>query len=1026
MQQRGLRFSLPGAAFAAAVLSIACGSEPQELVDGVSNLTVGGVLEIQEETAHGIPGCYRCSAAVADFDGDGLPDLVLAGAFDRESRVGTRVRLYRNRSTTGGRINFLFQRELTGVRGKGSTVVTAGDFNADGRPDFAVRFQNGDTPYSDTSAFMNDGAWAFTRSVITRGRDAEGTTPAMSVGDLNRDGRDDLLFASDARTAGHGLWYSMDTGGAWRAEQSEYAHRIGAGGAIAAGDLNGDRYPDLVVTGRSGITFGAYDCTSYRYGQVHLNRSQVTADGTADRSIAPGAAAVLGHFALRADPNQPATCTGFQDSSLAIADIDGDGHQDILAAGAGDAFRGAPGTALTGYDFVVLRNTQGTGRTFTTFEAPAGAARGSRSSGGATSTDVPSIAVGDMTGDGRPDVFLQGHRPREDGTGGYVFDTRFYVNVDGTRFTEIETVFPDVSEGATILTDLNNDRRPDLFFTGATRPFTIGASLTTDTNDVSTLTARIYRNTIVGTYGLDDIVPAGSGGSATADAGVSTTADSGTTTMPDAGTTSSVDSGTSTGGGDDTQYAGCTTGAAPLVGGGTAGAVNIVSDTGHGLPGCYRCGMASADFDEDGRVDVVMAGAFDSAWTAGMGSYTYDNVARLYRNVSCPGQRIRFQLVREVAGLRGGGGSVVVTGDFDGNGRVDFAVQFREGESPESDTSAFLNQGNMTFTRSVVGRFDTNSTSMGMDAADIDGDNRDDLIFISDAYGSAPGLWYKYAPASAAWTAQQTGFSHRISYGGTISAGDLNGDGAPDIVVGGNSNMPFGSYDCSSTLMYGQSHMNSGSAISPAVADSLGKFALRANGTDPRYCTGSDNAAMLIADIDSDGNNDVIVAGSSDGFAGPVGMNGSHYDFVVLRNLDGTGRNFVTFENAGTQYDLGTTNGGTGSLDFPNIAVGDMNGDGFSEVFLQGHHRDYANDSSRYVFDSRFFLSLGGVDYQELELGLAEVGEGGQAMEDFNNDGKVDLIFTGASIPFHSNGSNYLDQNSASTLTTYVYRNTRR
>ncbi|MCK6547152.1 VCBS repeat-containing protein [Myxococcota bacterium] len=472
---------------------------------------------------------------------------------------------------------------------------------------------------------------------------------------------------------------------------------------------------------------------------------------------------------------------------------------------------------------------------------------------------------------------------------------------------------------------------------------------------------------------------------------------------------------------------GCTE-APPLVGGGSSGPVNLVEEQGHGLPGCYRCGLAKGDFDGDGREDVVMAGAFDSAYTANMGSYVFADVIRVYENVSCPGQELRFQLQQEVPGAVGGGGAIVVAGDFDGDGRRDFAVQFREGDRGRSDTSAYLNRGGWSFERSVLGGgFDTASSSLGMAAADLDQDGRDDLALISDAGGAAPGLWYRYV--SGGWEARQTGFTHRITYGGTIAAGDLNGDGWPDLAVGGNASLPFGNYDCGSTLMYGQTHFNRGAAgIDPSAADALGRFALRNDrSSNPATCTGSDNAGMMITDVDCDGHQDIILAGSSDGFRGPPGLNGSQYDFVVLRNVDGTGRNFVTFENAGEQYPGGTTNGGTGSVDFPNIAVGDLTGDGYPEIFTQGHHRDYAvPPGARYVFDTRLFLSVAGAtDFQEVEVGLPDVGEGGQLMADFNLDGKVDLVFAGATRPWHSNGQNYLDENDASTLYAGVWRNVR-
>src|SRR5437763_1558580 len=74
------------------------------------------------------------------------------------------------------------------------------------------------------------------------------------------------------------------------------------------------------------------------------------------------------------------------------------------------------------------------------------------------------------------------------------------------------------------------------------------------------------------------------------------------------------------------------------------GILTLVEDQGHGLPGCYRCGLDTADFDRDGRIDIVIAGSFGPAFTAGMDSYTNQNAVRIYRNISTAGGAIRFSL----------------------------------------------------------------------------------------------------------------------------------------------------------------------------------------------------------------------------------------------------------------------------------------------------------------------------------------------------------------------------------------------
>ena len=42
---------------------------------------------------------------------------------------------------------------------------------------------------------------------------------------------------------------------------------------------------------------------------------------------------------------------------------------------------------------------------------------------------------------------------------------------------------------------------------------------------------------------------------------------------------------------------------------------------------------------------------------------------------------------------------------------------------------------------------------------------------------------------------------------------------------------------------------------------------------------------------------------------------------------------------------------------------GDLTGDGYPEIFVQGHHRDYANDPGRYIFQTWLFLNANGTNF---------------------------------------------------------------
>lgn len=481
--------------------------------------------------------------------------------------------------------------------------------------------------------------------------------------------------------------------------------------------------------------------------------------------------------------------------------------------------------------------------------------------------------------------------------------------------------------------------------------------------------------------------------------------------------------------------------------------VQLVQEEKHGIPGMYYGSMDVADFDGDGRLDLILSGnfdtVFDSQYFKEADAPRLSDRVRIYKNISDKGGAIRFKLEKELTDITGSRGSLVRTGDFDGDKKKDFAVQMRNGD----DIAAYINDGGFDFDKVVLQKtFGNNSNSLGMVAIDVDRDGRDELVFSSDG-GVGGALWYKCDPKCKTWTPMQKDFSHQITYGGTLAGGDLDGDGFPELAVGGNSKAAFGTHRCDN-LMIGQTHKNwgrAGKGFMPKPQMIVGTDKLG-------VCEGMDNAGMLIADVDLDGMNDLIVAGSATAFNGLEGKNGQQYDFAVMFNLDRTGHNFAAWQHTGPQDEDGTTNGGVGNIDFPNIAVGDLNGDKFPEVFIQGHRREYTvrYDSNGdgnpkenpYVFEDMLFVNGGDRTFSLFAIGellpkfdgagkgLSKtlafmagrtrfVGEGGQAIADFNNDGKNDLVFSGAELPFHTNGINFKDENTAATIRTYVFRNAR-
>lgn len=169
---------------------------------------------------------------------------------------------------------------------------------------------------------------------------AGSTTRGVAVADFDWDGRDDVVASSAAGT----FFLASNANGTLQAAVSVLGPPANVGG-VAAGDLDGDGHPDVVVIDRGASV-----------AEVRLS--------TGGGAFAAPATAT---FATGAEPH-PAV----------LADLDGDGRLDLLVG------------CMTGHEVSVRRGV-GDG-TFTPL--PALAVGGS----------VLGVAVGDLDGDGVPDV----------------------------------------------------------------------------------------------------------------------------------------------------------------------------------------------------------------------------------------------------------------------------------------------------------------------------------------------------------------------------------------------------------------------------------------------------------------------------------------------------------------------------------------------------------------------------------------------------------------------------------------------
>lgn len=182
---------------------------------------------------------YPNAMAKGDFNGDGIPDLVLVGQ-TAPNPTGTAMTLLLGNGSGGFSAS---TGSPIAIGGATAVAVAVGDFNADGFEDLAVADDNG----SAVAVLLGDGSGGFTPAAGSPF--AAGTNPnSIVAGDFNGDGMQDLAttnIGSDDVT----LLLGNGSGGFTLAPHFQLAPNSNPA-AAAVGDFNGDGMPDLaVVTG---------------------------------------------------------------------------------------------------------------------------------------------------------------------------------------------------------------------------------------------------------------------------------------------------------------------------------------------------------------------------------------------------------------------------------------------------------------------------------------------------------------------------------------------------------------------------------------------------------------------------------------------------------------------------------------------------------------------------------------------------------------------------------------------------------
>jgi hypothetical protein len=221
-----------------------------------------GTFQAQQNFA---AGYSPHSVAVADVNGDGKPDLIVAntGSFFEPGVVNVLL--------GNGNGTFQAQQAVASFRAS-SESVAVDDVNGDGKPDIAVANQG-----YPVSVLLANGNGTFQAQQTF----AAGSDPiSVAVEDLNGDGKPDLVVAS-ATSASVSVLLS-NSNGTFQAQQT---FATGSDPIfVAVVDVNGDGKPDLAVVNNSSNTVSVL----LGNGNGTFQAQQTLATGSTPNSVVVG------------------------------------------------------------------------------------------------------------------------------------------------------------------------------------------------------------------------------------------------------------------------------------------------------------------------------------------------------------------------------------------------------------------------------------------------------------------------------------------------------------------------------------------------------------------------------------------------------------------------------------------------------------------------------------------------------------------------------------------------------------------
>lgn len=642
-----------------------------------------------------------------------------------------------------------------------------------------------------------------------------------------------------------------------------------------------------------------------------------------------------------------------------------------------------------------------------------------------------SISIGDVDGDGNPDILITGEEDGFDAT------STLYLGEGQGRFTRADAGLTAVKNGSSSIADVNGDQDEDLLITGSgTATLYLGdgqgafseagagltgvesgsssiADVDGDGNPDLLITGEDPDGNPTATLYLGD----GQGGFSKASAGLagvlnssSSIADVDADGNPDLLITGEDTDGNRT--------------ATLYLGDGQGG----FSEASAGLTGVDFGSSSIADVDGDANPDLLITGRNDN----------FAATATLYLG---DGQGGFSEASTGLTGVENSSSSIA---DVDKDGDPDLLITGEDGDSDPTAT-LYLGDGQGGFTEAAA---ELNAVTEGSSAiADVSGDANPDLVITGeDADRNVTARLYLGDGNASFSTADP--IQVRVARSSS-STGDVNGDGNLDLLItgqnpdldetttlylgngdlgfseagagltgvaGGSSSIDDVNNDGDLDLLITGEDANSDPTSTLYLGDGQGGFTEAGAGL-----TGVENSSSSIADVDGDGNPDLLITGldangtptamlylgdGQGGFttagAGLTGVfnsassigdfnNDGNLDLVITGDKDPSGGS----RNPEATLYLGDGQGGftEASAELTGVvlatsSVGDVNEDGNLDLLLVGGGGFSIADGTLYLGDGQGGFTEAGAD-------LTEVSGASSAIGDVNDDGHLDLVITG-------------------------------